>query len=228
MSQLFLKVGCASCVSGAIWHVFTIWVDLVWMLLLPTVVTKHPHRWRMHVVGHPGQSGAEELVRHLNETAVAVKNRFIPIFMVSEAAQYRNEQKHLQLQRHHRRKHVPDVIRAAAPVQDHLGQRELLSVSALNATVEDRPVAASRPTQDRPSSIMMIMYGLRNAAFSVWYWLPTSEEVLLWLSEYVPVADALIMDYYRLRLGSKPLQKVVFEIPVDPMDQALHDAWVHR
>lgn len=189
----------------------------------------HPHRWRMHAVGHLGQSEAEELVRHLNETAVAVKNRFIPIFMVPEAAQYRNEQKHLQLQRHQRRRHAPDVIRAAPPVQDHLQQRELLSVSAPNATVNARPEAASRPTyHDNPSSIMMIMYGLRNAALSVWYWLPTSEEVLLWLSEYVPVADILIMDYYRLRLGSRPLQKVVFEIPVDPLDQALHDAWVHR
>lgn len=195
---------------------------------IATVLTMHPHRWRMHVVGQAGQGGAKELARHLNETAVAVRNRFIPILMVPEAAQFRNEQKHLQLQRHQRRKHAPDAIRAAPPVQDHVGQRELLSVSAPNVTVEDRPVAASRTTHERPSSIMMIMYGLHNAAFSVWYWLPTSEEVLLWLSEYVPAADVLIMDYYRLRLGSRPLQKVVFEIPVDPLDQALHDAWVHR
>lgn len=148
--------------------------------------------------------------------------------MVPEAAQYRNEQKHLQLQRHQRQKHAPGVIRAAPPVQDHVRQRELLSVSAANATVKDRPVVANRSPQDNPSSVMMIMYGLRNAALNVWYWLPTSEEVLLWLSEYVPVADVLIMDYFRLRLGSRPLQKVVFEIPVDPLDQALHDAWVHR
>ena len=180
------------------------------------------------VIGQAGQSEAQELARHLNETAVAVKNGFIPIFMVPEAAQYRNEQKRLQLQRHHQRKHAPDVIRAASPVQDHVRQRELLSVSAANATVKDRPVAANQSPQQNPSTVMMIMYGLRNAALNVWYWLPTSEEVLLWLSEYVPVADVLIMDYFRLRLGSRPLQKVVFEIPVDPLDQALHDAWVHR
>ena len=179
-------------------------------------------------IGQAGQSEAQELARHLNETAVAVKNGFIPIFMVPEAAQYRNEQKRLQLQRHHQRKHAPDVIRAASPVQDHVRQRELLSVSAANATVKDRPVAANQSPQQNPSTVMMIMYGLRNAALNVWYWLPTSEEVLLWLSEYVPVADVLIMDYFRLRLGSRPLQKVVFEIPVDPLDQALHDAWVHR
>lgn len=159
---------------------------------------------------------------------MAVKNRFIPIFMVPEAAQYRNEQKRLQLQRHLRQKHAPDVIRAAPPVQDHVQQRELLSVDAANATVKDRPVAANQYPEDNPSTMTMLKYGLRNAALGVWYWLPTSEEVLLWLSEYVPVADILIMDYYRLRLGSRPLQKVVFEIPVDPLDQALHDAWVHR
>ena len=72
------------------------------------------------------------------------------------------------------------------------------------------------------------MYGLRNAALFVWYWLPTQEEILLWLSELVPGADALIMDYYRLRLGRKPLQQIMFEIPVDPLDQALHDAWIHK
>ena len=180
------------------------------------------------VVGQAGQSEAEELARHLNETAVAVKNRFIPIFMVPEAAQFRNEQKHLQLQRHHRRKHAADVIRAAPPVQDNIRQRDLLSVSAANATVKDRPVAVNRSPQDNPSTVVMIMYGLRNAALYVWYWLPTSEEVLLWLSEYVPVSDVLIMDYFRLRLGSRPLQKVVSEIPVNPLDQALHDAWVHQ
>ena len=181
----------------------------------------------MCVIGQGGQSEADKLARHLNETAVAVKNRFIPIFMVPEAAQYRNEQKHLQLQRHQRQKHTPDIIRAAAPVQDHVRQRELLSAGAPNTTAEDKSVAKP-PPEDDPSTLMLILYGLHNAAFNFWYWLPTSEEVLLWLSEYVPVADVLIMDYYRIRLGSKPLQKVVFEIPVDPLDQALHDAWLHR
>lgn len=201
---------------------------LLWMTRLASFVVPVSMVHCNFAVGQAGQSEAQELTRHLNETSVAVKNRFIPIFMVPEAAQYRNEQKHLQLQRHHRRKHAPDVIRAAPPVQDHVRQRELLSASAANATVKDRPVAANQSPQDNPSNVMMIMYGLRNAALSVWYWLPTSEEVLLWLSEYIPVADVLIMDYFRLRLGSRPLQKVVFEIPVDPLDQALHDAWLHR
>ncbi|KAL3152177.1 hypothetical protein ABBQ32_001268 [Trebouxia sp. C0010 RCD-2024] len=177
--------------------------------------------------GRAGQSEAEELARHLNETAVAVQNRFIPIFMVPQAAQYRTEQKDLQLQQQQGRKHAPDVIRAAAPVRNHVRQRELVSATAPNATT-DQPAAAEHLPQDDPGTVRMMLYRLRNAAFNIWYWLPTSEEVLLWLSEYVPVADVLIMDYYRLRLGSKPVQKVVFEIPVDPLDQALHDAWVHR
>ena len=158
---------------------------------------------------------------------MAVQNRFIPIFMVPEAAQFRNEQKHLQLQQQQRRNHAPDVIRAAALVQDHVRQRELLSATAPNVTTE-KAAAAKQLLQDDPGTMRIMLYGVRNAAFNIWYWLPTSEEVLLWLSEYVPVADVLIMDYYRLRLGSMPVQKVVFEIPVDPLDQALHDAWVHR
>lgn len=177
--------------------------------------------------GQVGLGEAEELARHLNETAVAVNNRFIPIFMVPEAAQYRNEQKLLQMQHKKRGKHAPDIIRAAAPDQDHVRQRELLSAPAPNSK-GDNAAAARQLRQDDPGTVMMMLYGLRNAVVYIWYWLPTSEEVLLWLSEYVPVADVLIMDYYRLRLGSMPLQKVVFEVPVDPLDQALHDAWVHR
>lgn len=147
--------------------------------------------------------------------------------MVPEAAQYRNEQKLLQMQHKKRGKHAPDIIRAAAPDQDHVRQRELLSAPAPNSK-GDNAAAARQLRQDDPGTVMMMLYGLRNAVVYIWYWLPTSEEVLLWLSEYVPVADVLIMDYYRLRLGSMPLQKVVFEVPVDPLDQALHDAWVHR
>lgn len=187
-----------------------------------------PELW-MNAIGQAGQDQAGELARHLNETEVAVRNRFIPIFMVPEAAQYRNEQKHLQLQRHQRRKHAPDVIRAAAPMPDHVQQRELLSTNAQNTTVQKAVPAKPAPApQTDSSTFMMVMYGLRNLVLNIWYWLPTSEEVLLWLSEYVPVADVLIMDYYRLRLGSMPSQKVAWEVPVDPLDQALHDAWVHR
>lgn len=183
----------------------------------------------MNAIGQAGQDQAGELARHLNETEVAVRNRFIPIFMVPEAAQYRNEQKHLQLQRHQKRKHAPDVIRAAAPMPDHVQQRELLSTNAQNTTVQKAVPAKPAPApQTDSSTFMMVMYGLRNLVLNIWYWLPTSEEVLLWLSEYVPVADVLIMDYYRLRLGSMPSQKVAWEVPVDPLDQALHDAWVHR
>ncbi len=96
----------------------------------------------------------------------------------------------------------------------------------MNTTAGRVPVN-NQPQAD-PSMFMMVMYGLGNAALNIWYWLPTQEEVLLWLSEYMPVADVLIMDYYGLRLGSMPVQKAVYEVPVDPLDQALHDAWVHR
>ena len=177
--------------------------------------------------GQAGQDQAAELARHLNETEVAVKNRFIPIFMVPEAAQYRHEQKHLQLQGQQRLRHAPDVIRATAPASDQAQQPQLIPANVANNTEQKIPPAKPVPQAD-PSTVMMVMYGLRNIALNIWYWLPTSEEVLLWLSEYVPVADALIMDYHRLRLGNMPLHTVALEVPVDPLDQALHDAWVHR
>ena len=163
----------------------------------------------------------------LKEMDIAVKNRFIPILMVPEAAQYRNDQKRFQLQRHQARRHEPAVIRAASPVPDHVAQRELLTITTqdMNITIKQQQ-QAEEDTQ--PSKVMMVIYGLRNAALFVWYWLPTQEEILLWLSEFVPGADALIMDYYRLRLGRTPLQQIMFEIPVDPLDQALHDAWIHK
>lgn len=170
--------------------------------------------------GHHGATMAD----HLYEAGVAVQNRFIPIFMVPEAAQYRNEQKRLQLQRHQKRKTEPDVIRAVSPVSDHVHQRELLATDVQDANQSQRPV----PPEADSNTIVMIMYGLGNAALHVWYWLPTQGEILLWLSQYLPVADVLIMDYYGLKLGSMPLQKLEYEVPVDPLDQALHDAWLHR
>lgn len=163
----------------------------------------------------------DTLALHLHELTVAVQNRFIPILMVPDAAQYRNEQKHRQLQRHKKRRHEPGVIRAVSPGPHEVLQRELLA---------DKPMKTDpivEPQAD-PNALMMVIYSMGNAVLHVWYWLPTQEEVLLWLSQYLPVADVLIMDYYRLKLGSMPMQPVVYEVPVDPLDQALHDAWVHR
>ena len=111
---------------------------------------------------------------------------------------------------------------------DHVAQRELLTVKPQDVNITTQPKQAEQYTHAEPSKAMMVMYGLRNAVLYVWYWLPTQEEILLWAAEYVPGADALIMDYYRMRLGRTPLQKVLFEIPIDPLDQALHDAWVHK
>ena len=179
-------------------------------------------------VGHDREAQADALSTHLQQVAVAVQNRFIPIFLVPDAAQYGNEQRHKQLQKHRRRRHEPSVIRASPPVPDHMQQRELLAdrTQQLNAT--SKPMSAGQPPQAEPNMLMVVVYGLGNAAMNIWYWLPTQEEMLLWLSQYMPFADALIMDYYRLKLGSLPNTVVVHEVPVDPLDQALRDAWVHR
>jgi len=146
----------------------------------------------------------DTLAPHLHELTVAVQNRFIPILMVPDAAQYRNEQKHRQLQRHKKRRHEPGVIRAVSPVPHEVLQRELLADKPMKANPVVEPVLVGHQPQADPNAFMMVVYSMGNAALHVWYWLPTQEEVLLWLSQYLPVADVLIMDYYRLKLGSMP------------------------
>lgn len=170
----------------------------------------------------------DALAPHLHALAVAVQNRFIPILMVPDAAQYRHEQMHRQLQRHKRRRHQSGVIRAVSPVPHEDLQRELLADKSVKTDPIVEPVLVGHQPQADPNAFMMVLYSMGNAALHVWYWLPTSAEVLLWLSQYLPVADVLIMDYYRLKLGSMLVQPVVHEVPLDPLDQALHDAWVHR
>ena len=170
----------------------------------------------------------DTLAPHVHELTVAAQNRFIPILMVPDAAQYTNEQKHRQLKRHKKRRHEPSIIRAVSPVPHEVMQREALADKPMKADPVVEPVLVGPQPQADPSAFMMVVYCMGNAVLHVWYWLPTQEEVLLWLSQYLPVADVLIMDYYRLKLGSMPVQPVVYEVPVDPLDQALHDAWTHR
>ena len=178
--------------------------------------------------GQEGKLQADALSTHLHQVAVAVQNGFIPIFLVPDAAQYGNEQRHKQMQKHRKRRHEPSVIRASPPVPEHVQQRELLADKTENLNATSKPVSVGQPPQAEPNMLMIVVYGLGNAAMNIWYWLPTQEEMLLWLSQYMPFADALIMDYFRLKLGSLPTTFVVHEVPVDPLDQALRDAWVHR
>ena len=162
---------------------------------------------------------------HIQELTIAKQNRFMPILMVPEAVQYQQEQKRINLQLRQKRKHQPGVIRAPVPANDHIAQRELLSSNdeAQNATHVVPP--AHPPKQ--PNIATIVYYTVAHMLLDVWYWLPTRLEILLWISQYLPVADVLCMDYYRLVLGNRTPHIILDDIPLTALDQALHDAWLH-
>ena len=178
---------------------------------------------------HAGQDDGRHgnmLEDHTRELKIAAENRFLPILMVPEAVQYAQQQKRMNAQLHQKRKHQPGVIRAAVPSSDRISQRELLSLD--NAAQNASSVVTQRQAARRPSVVKIMYYTCADMLLHVWYWLPTKQEVLLWLSQYVPVADVLCMDYFRLVLGNRTPNAVVGDIPLHPLDQALHDVWLHR
>lgn len=162
----------------------------------------------------------------MRELEIAAQNRFLPILMVPEAVQFRQQQQKRSMLLHQRRKHSPGVIRAAVPASDRISQRELLSVSDTAQNVSD--MTDQRQLAREPSMFTMLFYGVVNLFLYVWYWLPTRQEVLLWISQYLPVADALCMDYFRIVLRNRTWVSPLTEIPLHALDQALHDAWLHR
>ena len=163
---------------------------------------------------------------HIRELKIAAQNRFLPILMVPEAVQYSQQQKRMSIQLHRKQKHQPGVIRAAVPSSDHISQRELLSVD--DAAHNASNAITQRQMPKRPSFVKIVYYTVANMLLHIWYWLPTRNEVLLWLSQYVPVADVLCMDYFRLVLGNRTPNVVLDEIPLHALDQALHDVWLYR
>lgn len=146
--------------------------------------------------------------------------------MVPEAVQYRQEQQRKSVQLHQKRKHQPGVIRAAVPSSDRILQQELLSVIDISQNAST--VTSQREAPSRPNMFMMVFYFVANLFLHVWYWLPTRQEMLLWVSQYLPVADVLCMDYFRLVLRNRTPYAFIHEIPLHALDQALHDAWLHR
>lgn len=195
-------------------------------LATPVALTAGKHLTKgqgMLLAGQEEGHHTQLLSNHVKELNIAAENRFLPILLVPEAVQYRQEQLK-KVQQQHNRKHQPAVIRAPAPALDRAPQRELLSVRGTYQNV----TAMYSPTRTEPSVFMMFLYTVADLTLHVWYWLPTRQEMLLWLSQYVPVTDVLCMDYFRLTLGHRTLYTNLEEIPLHSLDQALHDAWHHK